>query len=119
MATPATQRERLLGMIQKKYPNYHPVVAMADLAHTSIDHEIQLQCHKAIAKFVEPELRSVEIKGEGLGNTVNIITMNAEGKERNLMEEMADRRQQMLRVIDKTPEEIMALPAPEKDQVAA
>ena len=56
-------KNRLLNMVQKKYPNYHPVIAMVKLAHTSQDENIQLSCHKAVARYVEPELKSLEVKG--------------------------------------------------------
>lgn len=50
-------------MLQKSYPNYHPVMAMAKLAHATQDERVELDCHKSIAKYVEPELKSMEVKG--------------------------------------------------------
>ena len=55
----------LLGMIKSKYPNYHPVLAMVDLAHNpAIDDnfELQFQCHKTVAQYVQPTLKSIEVK---------------------------------------------------------
>jgi len=54
----------LLSMLQVKFPNYHPVVAMAEMAHESgIEDGIRLNCHKEIAKYVEPQLKAVEHRG--------------------------------------------------------
>lgn len=60
-----SRRDVLLGMIQKEYPNYHPLVSIARIAHhNDADLELQFKCHQTIAKYVEPELKSLEVKGE-------------------------------------------------------
>ena len=57
------QRDRLLDMLNSKYPGYHPVLAMADMAHNpGVETEVQFQCHKTIARYVESELKAVEVK---------------------------------------------------------
>ena len=58
-----TQRDRLLGMLQEQYPKYHPIIAMAEMAHDrSCKEEIVFQCHKTIARYVESELKAVEVR---------------------------------------------------------
>lgn len=53
----------LLAEIRKKYPNYHPVIAMVDIAHDEdASLELQYNCHKTVAKYIEPELKNVEVK---------------------------------------------------------
>lgn len=53
----------ILSAIQVKYPNYHPLIAIAEIAHTEgVDIELKFNCHKTIAKYIEPELKAVEIK---------------------------------------------------------
>lgn len=53
----------LLEMIQRKYPDYHPIMALADMAHRpTISPEIELQCHKSIADYITPKVKSVEVK---------------------------------------------------------
>lgn len=55
----------LLAEIRKRYPNYHPILAIVDIAHheqASLD--LQFACHKTVAKYVEPELKSIEVKGD-------------------------------------------------------
>jgi hypothetical protein len=52
-------------MIQAEFPNYHPLLSIARLAHhPDADLRLQYECHKTIAKYVEPELKSIEVKGE-------------------------------------------------------
>lgn len=53
----------VLAMIQQKYPGYHPLMSIAEIAHNpdpTIDWDLRFNCHKTIAKFVEPELKSVQ-----------------------------------------------------------
>lgn len=60
---PVSNAMRLLGLIQKEFPNYHPVIAIARIAHhEDADLKLQLEAHKAVAKYVEPELKSVEVR---------------------------------------------------------
>lgn len=60
-----SRREHLLSMLQKEWPNYHPLISIARIAHhDSADLKLQFECHKTVAKYVEPELKSIEVKGE-------------------------------------------------------
>ena len=55
----------LLAEIRRKYPNYHPVLAIVDIAHDEKSSlELQFNCHKTVAKYIEPELKSIEVKGD-------------------------------------------------------
>jgi len=58
--------ESVLAMIRAKYPEYHPLMAIATMAHDNSieDPRLKLDCHKTILKYVQPELRSIEVKGE-------------------------------------------------------
>src|SRR5690606_2220431 len=63
-----SRRDMLLGMIQKEFPAYHPLISIARIAHHGdADLKLQFECHKTIAKYVEPELKSLEVKGEITG----------------------------------------------------
>lgn len=60
-----TQHMSVLDIVQRKYPNYHPVVAMADLAHRADvkdNPQLEFEIHKAIAPYCVPKLSSMEIK---------------------------------------------------------
>ena len=79
----------VLDMLQSKYPGYHPLMAIADIAHNpdpNIEWELRFQCHKAIAKYVEPELKSVQTID---GNKRPDITITMFG-ESNQEEEIID-----------------------------
>jgi len=54
----------MLDMIRARHPGYHPVIAMADLAHSTDNEELEFKCHQAIAKYVAPELKSIEVRAE-------------------------------------------------------
>lgn len=61
--------EAALALLQRDYPNYHPLIALARLAHDPkvTDHEdprIEIDIHKAILPYVAPKLSSVEVKAE-------------------------------------------------------
>lgn len=54
----------LLASIREHYPGYHPLLSIAHLAHNpETDYRLQFDCHKTIAKYIEPELKSLEVKG--------------------------------------------------------
>ena len=54
----------VLAAIQTFYPDYHPLISIAHLAHEqSSDPRLRFDCHRVIAKYVEPELKSLEVKG--------------------------------------------------------
>ncbi len=58
--------DHLLAMIRSEYPDYHPLVSIARIAHDEkADLKLQFECHKTISKFIEPELKSVDLKSDG------------------------------------------------------
>lgn len=62
-----TPAEAALGLIQEHFPTYHPLVALAKLAHRDEviqDPRLELDVHKAILPYVTPKLSSVEVKQE-------------------------------------------------------
>ena len=53
-----------MQMIQREFPNYHPLLSIARIAHKDdAPLGLQFEAHKVIAKYVESELKSVEHKG--------------------------------------------------------
>lgn len=74
----------VLAMIQAKYPGYHPLMSIAEIAHNpdpTIDWELRFNCHKTIAKFVEPELKSVQTIDGNKRTTITISMFGAEEPE--------------------------------------
>lgn len=61
-----SQKDRLLELIQEKYPNYHPILSLAEIA-TDEDNDIKvrLDASKVILPYIEAQLKSIEIKGDG------------------------------------------------------
>lgn len=60
-----SQPSAILAAIQKFYPEYHPLVSIAHIAHAQdkdVDARLRFDCHRVIAKYVEPELKSLEVK---------------------------------------------------------
>lgn len=73
--TPNGDRKDLLEMMHKKYPKYHPVIALAEIAHTSPNEVLRFQAHKEVAKYICPQLKAMEIISEvDLKNTPQVIT---------------------------------------------
>lgn len=68
-------------MIRQKYPEYHPIMAIAEMAHdtTIEDPKLKLDCHKTIARYVTPELKSVEVKAE-LRETRRVVVSLFDGE---------------------------------------
>jgi hypothetical protein len=62
----------VLAMIQSKYPTYHPLLAIADMAHNVDDDRLKFDCHKALARFIAPELKSIEVKPPRDNRTVTV-----------------------------------------------
>lgn len=60
------QHSGVLSVVRERYPNYHPVLAMVDLAHRpdvqGRDPKLEFEIHKAIAPYCEARLSSVEVK---------------------------------------------------------
>jgi hypothetical protein len=57
-------KSQVLNSIRRFYPDYHPLVAIAHIAHDSVsDPRLKFDCHRVIAKYVEPELKSLEVRG--------------------------------------------------------
>lgn len=58
------QNATVLDLVQRRYPNYHPVIAMVDLAHraeVTQDPKLEFEIHKAIAPYCVPKLSSLEV----------------------------------------------------------
>lgn len=57
--------DQLLEMIQEKYPDYHPLMAVADIANQD-DSTIgqKMEASKTVLKYTLPELKSIDISGQ-------------------------------------------------------
>lgn len=65
LAAGANKGAMLLAEIRRRYPNYHPILAIVDISmHEGASLDLQFNCHKTVAKYIEPELKSIEVKGD-------------------------------------------------------
>ena len=56
----------LLSRLQAKYPDWDPVIAMADRANDETqDDRIRFDAEKEVASYLYPKMKSVEHTGEG------------------------------------------------------
>ena len=64
--------DRLLRLLQRHHPDYHPIVNIAKIAHqaeisgggsegANPNPELALKAHTTILRYIEPELKSVEV----------------------------------------------------------
>ena len=79
--TPNKDKQELIDMIQAEYPDYHPLLALAEIANTDIvkfsgvdddgnpitiiDHNLKFQASKEVCKYIVPQLKAVELTGKG------------------------------------------------------
>lgn len=77
--TPNKPKRALLALLREKYPNYHPVLEMAKIAHETADVSLAAQMHKEIAQYVEPKLKAVELTGAE-GGPLRIIASSLDEK---------------------------------------
>lgn len=59
-----SQRDRILSMLQEEFPGYHPLKSLARIANRAEgeDDRLAADCNKALAKYIEPELKSIEVR---------------------------------------------------------
>jgi hypothetical protein len=76
------QDNKVLELIQSHYPEYHPLVSIAHIAHTKAhdDPRLELECHKTIAKYVEQELKSLEVTGH-IDHEINTLRVIIDHRE--------------------------------------
>ena len=56
------EKKELQQLMAEKFPNYHPVIAMSEIANDGGNTvEIRLTAHKEVAKYVAPQLKAIEL----------------------------------------------------------
>jgi len=51
--------------ILKRDPSYHPIVAMFEMSQdTKLDPVLRFNAYKEVAKYFEPQLKAIEVKGQ-------------------------------------------------------
>ena len=59
--TPNKNTQAIAELLSSKYPHYHPIIALAEIANDlTQDVTIRLQANKEVAKYICPQLKSIE-----------------------------------------------------------
>jgi len=66
-------------MLRKEYPDFDPILRLVEIAQTSLDESVVIDCCKAIAPYMHAKLKNVEIKTNVESNVVQKLL---EGRER-------------------------------------
>lgn len=56
-----------LSLVQREFPNYHPLIALARMAHSAdvrADPKLELDVHKTILPYVTPRLSAIQVEQE-------------------------------------------------------
>lgn len=62
--TPNKEKAGLLAMLSERFPGYHPVMAMAEIANDpAVELDTRFQAHKEVAQYVEPKRKAIEHSG--------------------------------------------------------
>lgn len=70
---PNRPKRALLRLLQEKYPGYHPVLRMCEIAHSpEADISLKAQMHKEIARYVEPVLQAVAVSQDEEGGPLQV-----------------------------------------------
>jgi hypothetical protein len=73
-----TPSEEALALVQREYPQYHPLMALARLAHDKRvvdDPKLELAVHQTILPYVQPKLSSVEVQANISDHRRVVVTL--------------------------------------------
>lgn len=82
------QKQRILKMIQEKFPNYHPILGIAEIANGEHEVKILLDANKAILPYVESQLKAIEVQGN-IKNDFGVLRVVVEDDDEPLPEELS------------------------------
>ena len=59
--TPNRDKQALRELLSSLYPDYDPILAMVEMANDeALEPSMRLDCHKTIANYIHPKMRSIE-----------------------------------------------------------
>ena len=59
--TPNRDKQALRERLSSLYPDYDPILAMVEMANDeALEPSMRLDCHKTIANYIHPKMRSIE-----------------------------------------------------------
>lgn len=79
--TPNKKSLEIRELVEERYPGYHPVLALAEIATDPTNEvTIRLQANKEVAKYLCPQLKSIEVK-EDRGDEMKIVIVRTDDRE--------------------------------------
>ena len=77
---PNKNKQALIKLLQDKYPDYHPVLSMADIANDETnDLPTRFNAHREVAQYVTPKLKAVEHTGHVEGTVYMPVIKRFDG----------------------------------------
>jgi hypothetical protein len=70
--------ESALDLIQREFPNYHPLLSLAKMAHSATvrdDPRLEFEVHKAILPYVAPKLSSIEVTNKNQDDRRVVVSL--------------------------------------------
>ncbi|RLW63582.1 MAG: hypothetical protein B6D73_15185 [gamma proteobacterium symbiont of Stewartia floridana] len=73
--TPNKDKQPLLDALRERFPDYHPVLAMAEIANDEeAPRELRFQAHKEVSQYIEPKRKALEVsQGKGEPFVFNMV----------------------------------------------
>lgn len=78
--TPNKDTRALKDRLAALYPEWDPVLAMAEIATTTADPVMQLQACKEVAQYIHPKLKHTEHAGE-IAKRITIVDYDGDPKD--------------------------------------
>lgn len=61
-------------MIERLYPDYDPVAAMAGIAQDpDVDISVRVRCHETVAKYIHPQLKAIVVDHTSTDGTMTPV----------------------------------------------
>ncbi|MDB2410538.1 hypothetical protein N9W57_07955 [Pseudomonadales bacterium] len=77
--TPNRDKQALRERLSSLYPDYDPILAMVEMANdNTLEPSMRLDCHKTIANYIHPKMRSIEHIIEEEPQPINITIVKPE-----------------------------------------
>ena len=77
--TPNRDKQALRARLSSLYPDYDPILAMVEMANDeALEPSMRLDCHKTIANYIHPKMRSIEHIIEDEPQPINITIVKPE-----------------------------------------
>lgn len=66
-------RSKIFEDLQNKYPDFNPLISLADIAKKTKNESIKVLCYSTIARYILPQLKAVEVDLNTDDNTIHVI----------------------------------------------